>query len=247
MPDHKLIGSAIKKTDIRFDLQLIADLVEENSKVLDIGCGSGDLLEYLKTHKKADCRGLELSQSDVSLSLSKGISVMQGDAENDLAYYPDNIFDYAILSQTLQATKRPDEIVQQMLRVAKYAIISFPNFAHYKNRFYFSAFGKMPVSKTLPYQWFNTPNIHFCSIKDFKELCTNLNFEIKNRVYLTNNSKLSPLLGNRFTANLFAEYGLFLVTKNEVKVAGEHQLSKNSKKAFSGVKKFNPTLARDGK
>ncbi|MFT6333127.1 MAG: methionine biosynthesis protein MetW [Lentimonas sp.] len=247
MQNQQLIGSAIKKSDIRFDLQIIAGLIKEKSKVLDIGCGSGDLLHYLKINKKSDCRGLEISQTDVSLALSKGISVMQGNAENDLVYYPDDSFDYAILSQTLQATKNPDEIIKQMLRIAKFAIISFPNFAHYKNRFYLAVTGTMPVSKTLPYEWFNTPNIHFCSIKDFENICSKLNFEIKNRVYLTNNSKLNILLGNRFIGNICAEYGLFLITKNEVKMAEEHQLSDKSQKSFSGVKKFNPTLANNDK
>ncbi len=127
------IGSAIKKTNIRFDLEVIADLIKAKSKVLDIGCGDGSLLQYLKDTKQVEGRGLELVQSDVSKALTKGISVMQGNAENDLVYYPDNSFDYAILSQTLQATKNPDEIIRQMLRIAKFAIISFPNFAHYKN------------------------------------------------------------------------------------------------------------------
>ncbi len=248
MQNQKLIGSAIKKTNIRFanlryDLEIIASLIKEKSKVLDIGCGSGDLLQYLKTNKEVDCRGLELIQSDVSLALSKGISVMQGNAENDLAYYPDDSFDYAILSQTLQATKNPDEIMRQMLRIAKFAIISFPNFAHYKNRLYLILNGKMPVSKTIPYEWYDTPNIHFCSIRDFEELCEKLNFSVEKRIYLTNKYKLSGFVGNKMFANFFAEYGLFMISKKEINLATEAQMISN-KKSFTNQKKFGgPALA----
>jgi methionine biosynthesis protein MetW len=224
MKNNQQIGSAIKKHQIRFDLEIITSLIADKSKVLDVGCGSGELLRYLKDKKQVEGRGLEIVQKDVSEALSKGISVMQGDAENDLIYYPDNSFDYAILSQTLQATKRPDHIIEQMLRVAKFAVISFPNFAHYKNRLYLSLFGKMPVSKTIPYQWFDTPNIHFCSIRDFEELCVNMNLEVKSRIYLTNNRKLDNFVGNKIFANFFAEYGLFVITKNEVRMADEQQL-----------------------
>lgn len=238
MQNHKSIGGAIKKHHIRFDLEIIAGLIKEKSKVLDIGCGGGDLLRYLKNNKQIEGRGLEISQNAVSSALSRGISVLQGDAESDLAYYPDNSFDYAILSQTLQATKRPDEIVKQMLRIAKFAVISFPNFAHYKNRFYLSLKGKMPVSKTIPYEWYDTPNIHFCSIKDFEELCLKMKLEIKKRIYLTNNHKLNFLSGNRFSANFCAEYGIFLITKKEINLASESQLVFSKKSIASGL----PTL-----
>jgi methionine biosynthesis protein MetW len=220
MTEH-FIGDAIKKHHIRFDLEIIAGLIAQKSKVLDIGCGSGELLQYLRINKNVEGRGLELAQKQVSAALGKGISVLQGDAEKDLAYYPDDSFDYAILSQTLQATKRPDEMIQQMLRIAKFAIISFPNFANLKNRLHLLFKGKMPVSKTIPFQWFDTPNIHFCSIKDFENLCANLGFDVKERVYLTNKMRLSKVLGNRFAANLFAEYGIFLITKKEVNLASQ--------------------------
>jgi methionine biosynthesis protein MetW len=231
MQNQHLIGNTIKKSNIRFDLEIIANLIKEKSRVLDIGCGDGSLLQYLKNNKQIDGRGLEIIQTEVSNALSKGISAMQGNAETDLSYYPDSSFDYAILSQTLQATKNPKEIIEQMLRIAKFAIISFPNFAHYKNRFYLGIKGKMPVSKTIPYKWYETPNIHFCSIKDFEELCFNMNFDVKNRYYLTNKRNLDNFIGNRIFANFFAEYGLFLITKSETKLATEEQLILNKKKS----------------
>jgi methionine biosynthesis protein MetW len=250
MEDQHLIGSAIKKqntqaANIRFDLEIIAGWIKEKSKVLDIGCGEGDLLQYLKKTKQIEGRGLEILQADVSRALSKGISVMQGDAENDLAYYPDDSFDYAILSQTLQATKRPDKIMQQMLRIAKFAIISFPNFAHYKNIFYLNFKGKMPVSKTIPYQWYDTPNIHFCSIKDFAELCVKLNFTVQNRAYLTNKRKLDNFIGNKIFANFCAEYGLFLITKKEIKMASEKQLITSRKSGLLNDQHKVSALAND--
>ena len=211
---NKIIGSAIKKNRIRFDLEIIAELIKEKSKVLDIGCGNGELLEYLKQVKQIDGRGLEISQTDTSTALKKGISVIQGDAETDLVYYPDNSFDYAILSQTLQTMHKPKEIIRQCLRIAGSAIISFPNFAHFKNRLYLLFKGRMPVSKTIPYQWYNTPNIHFCSIKDFEKLCHKMNYNIESRIYLTNKGKLDDS-GNKILANFFAEYGIFVISKND--------------------------------
>lgn len=148
--DNKKIGSAIKKGDIRFDLEIIADLIPNSAKVLDIGCGSGELLKYLKDKKKVEGRGLEINQTEVSQALKKGISVIHGNAESDLAYYPDYCFDYAILSQTIQSMHNPKQIMEQMLRIARYAIISLPNFANYKNRFHLLLKGQMPVNKTIP-------------------------------------------------------------------------------------------------
>lgn len=213
----KEIGQNIAKHLIRYDLEIIANLVKENSSVLDIGCGGGELLNFLKNHKQANCRGLEISQEKVSKVLSLGISALQGDADEDLHYYPDQNFDYAILSQTLQATKKPKEVLQEMLRIAKYAIISLPNFAHYKNRLHLAIKGTMPVNKDIPYQWFETPNIHFCSIRDFEKLCNELNFEIKCEIFLNRENILPKPLHHLFFANFAAQYGIFLVTKKEFK------------------------------
>jgi methionine biosynthesis protein MetW len=209
------IGQNIIKHQIRYDLEIIAQLIKPNSKVLDIGCGDGELLEFLKKTKNVDARGLEISQAQVSKALMRGISVLQGDAENDLTFYPNRNFDFAILSQTIQATHRPKEILEEMLRIAEFAIVSLPNFAHFKNRLHLLLKGSMPVNKNIPFEWFDTPNIHFCSIKDFEKLCTELGFVVKKKIFLTAKHQLLGLSSHDSLANFFAEYGIFLITKKE--------------------------------
>ena len=217
------IGQNIVKNQIRYDLEIIAQLIEPNKKVLDIGCGDGELLEFLTKTKNADSRGLEISQELVGKSLSRGISVIQGDAENDLNFYPDRSFDYAILSQTLQATKNPKAILTEMLRIADFAIVSLPNFAHFATRFHLLFKGTMPVNETIPFQWYETPNIHFCSIKDFENLCQELGFIIRNKIFLTSKRRLLGLLGRDLIANFFAEYGIFLITKNDLAATNQEE------------------------
>jgi methionine biosynthesis protein MetW len=241
------IGETIVKHNIRYDLEIIADLIKPKSKVLDIGCGNGELLSFLKNTKDVDARGLELEQQSVSIALSKGISVIQGDAENDLIYYPDNNFDYAILSQTLQATKKPKEMLQEMLRIAKYAIVSLPNFAHFKNRLHLTTKGTMPISKTLPFKWYETPNIHFCSIKDFQDLCFELNFTIEKKVFLTNKSRLMSCFCNKFIVNLFAEYGIFLITKTELAPTFQEEIIFDRKKNFEKIFKVGLVTYNENK
>jgi SAM-dependent methyltransferase len=215
----------IIEKNLRFDLKIIANLIKNNAKVLDIGCGDGQLLHYLKQQKNIDGRGLEISHALVSKSLIKGLSVIQGNAENDLAIYPDNSFDYAVLSQTIQATHNPPKILIEMLRIAKFAIVSLPNFAHIKNRCDLFFKGKMPVNKALPYQWFETPNIHFCSIIDFEKLCLDLDLIIQKKVFLTNNHQLFSFFAHDFLANLFARYGIFLITKTEFIESGQEEFA----------------------
>ncbi len=172
------IGATIVKHNIRYDLEIIARLIKPNTKVLDIGCGDGELLAFLKHTKNVDARGLEISQQEVSKALGRGISVIQGNAEDDLTYYPTKSFDYAILSQTIQSTQKPKEILREMLRVANYAIVSLPNFAHIKNRLHLLTKGTMPVNKNIPYQWYDTPNLRCATISDFSELADEVGLQV---------------------------------------------------------------------
>lgn len=210
---------------IRYDLGVIADLINPNSKVLDIGCGDGELLHFLKNTKNIDARGLEISHKQVSKALIRGLSVIHGNAENDLSIYPDNSFDYAVLSQTIQATQNPPKILLEMLRIANYAIISLPNFAHIRNRFDLMFKGQMPVNKNMPYQWYETPNIHFCSILDFEKLCFKLDLNIQKKVFLTSSHRFLGIFKNEFFSNLFAKYGIFLITKNEFKTSYQEEFA----------------------
>jgi methionine biosynthesis protein MetW len=217
------VGQNIVKRHIRYDLEIIANLIKPRSKILDIGCGNGELLEFLKKNKNVDGRGLEISQLQVSQSLMRGLSVIQGDAENDLSFYPNRSFDYAVLSQTIQATHNPKKILEEMLRIAEFAIISLPNFAHIKNRLHLLFHGTMPVNKSIPFEWYETPNIHFCSIKDFEKLCLKLNFAIKEKVFLTSKHQLISFFGHEIIANFLAEYGIFLITKNEFAATNQEE------------------------
>ncbi len=236
----------MSKKHIRFDLEVIANLIEPKSKVLDIGCGNGELLHLLKTIKKVDARGLEISQKDVSKAVSKGISVIQGDAKKDLPHYPNDSFDYAILSQTIQAMQNPKEILEEMLRIANFAIISLPNFAYFKNRFYLLLKGEMPVRKSIPYQWYDTPNIHFCSIDDFEKLCHDMGFIIQDKSYLTAKGKKAGLLQGKICANFFAEFGVFMITKKDRAVITQSEFVFN--KARNPLMKKNRVgLASDSK
>lgn len=241
---EQIVGQNIIKHNIRYDLEIIANLVKANSKVLDIGCGNGELLQYLKEHKNIDGRGLEISQQQITKALERGISAVQGDAEKDLGFYPDNNFDFAILSQTIQATKNPKAILQEMLRIAKYAIVSLPNFANFRNRFHLLFKGTMPVNKTIPFQWYDTPNIHFCSVKDFENLCLEMNFTIEKKQYLTSKHRLLGVLGNDKLANFCAEYGIFLITKNQFNASTQEEFTFNKKMNFPLISAAKPAYNR---
>jgi methionine biosynthesis protein MetW len=201
------------RKSIRVDLQLIADMIEPNSRVLDIGCGDGTLLDYLVHFRHVDGRGIELSTEGVNASISAGLSVIQGDADTDLKDYPDNVFDYAVLSQTLQAMVQPKGVLTHLLRISKRAIVSFPNFAHWRARLSLGLFGKMPVSNTLPYKWYETPNIHLCTIRDFLALCQELDIEIESQKILDTNGRIRKVSSTLFSANLFGEQAVFLLRK----------------------------------
>ena len=196
---------------IRVDLQLIADMVDPRARALDVGCGDGALLAYLTAFKHVDARGMELSQAGVNACVANGLSVVQGDADTDLRDYPDNAFDYVILSQTLQATREPREVLRQMLRVGRHAIVSFPNFAHWQVRLRLVFGGRMPETPSLPYKWYDTPNIHLCSIDDFRALCRDMRVRIERAVVLNRNSR--PIQMPPLFSNLFGEQAVFLLQR----------------------------------
>jgi len=198
-------------SSLRPDLNAIAELVSPHSKVLDIGCGEGELLEWLTKNKQVEGRGLELSQAGVNASIAKGLAVVQGDANTDLGYYPSNAYDFVILSQTLQTMRDPKNTLKNLSRIGKKIIVSVPNFGYWKNRLYLLFFGKMPVTKTLFYQWYDTPNIHFCTLNDFVDLCEDMNIKIEQQVYVDDKGIPSYFQGKGAFANIFGEQGIFML------------------------------------
>ncbi|MDA8230728.1 MAG: methionine biosynthesis protein MetW [Magnetospirillum sp.] len=198
---------------LRVDLKLIADMVEPGSRVLDVGCGDGSLLAWLGKHKNVDGRGVEISMAGVAAAVAQGLSVIQGDADTDLSTYPVGAFDYVILSQTLQATYEPKTVLNDMLRIGRHAIVSFPNFGHWRVRSKLLFTGRMPVTGSLTYQWYETPNIHFCTIRDFLVLCGELGITVEKSIALDRYGGAVPSFGTGWLANLFAEQGLFLLSR----------------------------------
>ncbi len=199
--------------ELRPDLRAIANMISPSSTLLDVGCGEGDLLSWLKEEKKVSGRGIELSQSGVNRCISRGLSVIQGDADIDLAYYPDNGYDYVVLSQTLQTLRQPKEVLKHLVRISRHAIVSVPNFGHWRNRLYLALNGRMPVTRSLAYQWYDTPNIHFCTITDFMRLCQSLDLSIEKSVYVTETGVSSSVRDRALFANLFGQHGIFMVTR----------------------------------
>ena len=194
------------------DFKIIADLIPAKSSVIDVGCNDGSLLEFLKEEKNIDGRGMEIDQQKVQLCLSKGISVIEGDADLDLYDYPDNLFDYSILTYTLQATKSPKNVLSELVRISSKAIISFPNFGHWKIASSLLLKRKMPISEKLSYSWHETPNLHFCTINDFIDLCDEAGIRIEKQANLETN-KLNKYNGKNLLNSYFNEVGLFLVSK----------------------------------
>jgi len=201
------------RKSIRVDLQVISEMIEPNSRVLDVGCSEGELLTHLVYNRNIDARGIELSTEGVNACVANGLSVIQGDAETDLIDYPDHAFDYVILSQTLQAMYNPKDILVELLRIGKRAIVSFPNFGHWRARLHLAIKGRMPVNKTLPYEWYDTPNIHFCTIRDFIVLCDELGITIERSIALDSMGTVRRIRSGLFAANLLGEQGVFLLSK----------------------------------
>lgn len=196
----------------RVDLLLIADMVERGSRVLDVGCEEGSLLRVLAETRDVDARGIELSQEGVNRCVAQGLSVVQGDADKDLANYPDNAFDYVILSQTIQATQHPRVVLEELLRIGRHAIVSIPNFGHWRIRLELLFRGRMPVNENLPYSWYDTPNIHFCTLRDFAELCKELNATVEQQIAL--NAHGQPLsFDTPALANLLGEQAVFMLRR----------------------------------
>ena len=193
------------------EFKIISDLIEKNTRVLDVGCGDGILMEYLKYNKEIDIRGIEISKDNVQKCLSKGLTVIEGDAEKDLLQFPDSSFDFVILSQTLQAFLNPEIVIKELLRVGKKAIVTIPNFGFWKVRLHLLIKGTMPITKNLPDEWYSTPNLHMCTIKDFYNFCENRKIKLDKSLALHNEKISSINKLNLNTKNLSAELGIFLI------------------------------------
>jgi methionine biosynthesis protein MetW len=199
---------------LRGDLAMVADLIEPGSRVLDVGCAGGELLDHLARAKAVDGRGIELSQSGVNACVRQGLSVIQGDADSDLAAYPSGSFDYVVLSQTLQATRNPRVVIEHLVRIGKRAIVSFPNFGHWKIRLHILVTGRMPVTHLLNHSWYDTPNIHLCTVRDFVTLTSTLGVAIEKSVTLDRAGRPFSLDPRGSLANLLAEQGLFMLSRS---------------------------------
>ena len=201
-----------KIASIRKDWKLIETLIQENRKILDIGCGDGKLMEQLENNLNSITHGIELNRELALDAIARGFNVIHGDAENDLSQYSNRSFDYVILSQTLQAMMKPKEILSELLRIGSKAIVSFPNFGHWKIRFQLLISGRMPVTESLPYTWYDTPNIHFFTIKDFLKLCHDMNIVIEKSIGLTSKGKQFDISESKSGVNFFTHEAIFLLS-----------------------------------
>lgn len=214
-PPDRLTMAAAGSAGRRLDWLLLSDMIAPRSRVLDVGCGEGELLALLEKTRAVDGRGLELSQAGVNAAVGRGLAVIQGDADADLSSYPDNSFDYVILSQTLQATRNPRLVLENMLRIGRHAVVSVPNFGHWRIRLQILTRGRMPVTDNLPYTWYDTPNIHFCTIRDFVDLTRTVEAQIERAVALNGAGQPVGWSMPWWFWNLFGEQAVFLLTRKD--------------------------------
>ena len=193
------------------EFKVISQIIKNNKRVLDVGCGDGILMEYLKLNQRNDVRGLEPKKHLVQKCIAKGLSVIEGDAEKDLVQFPKKSFDYVVLSQTLQAFHHPEKVLKQLLRIGKQTVVSIPNFGYWKVRLHLLFKGTMPITKNLPDEWYNTPNLHMCTIKDFFNFCSEKNIKIDQSTCLTNEKISEITKSNMFYKNIFSQLGIFLI------------------------------------
>ena len=198
---------------MKTEYKIIADIIDNNSSILDVGCDDGTLMEFLKANKSTNIRGIEISKKKVQTCIAKGLTVIEGNAEFDLKQFPNDSFDYVVLGQTLQAFVNPELVINELLRVGKKAIITIPNFGHWRVRLNLLIKGTMPITNSLPHNWYNTPNIHMCTIKDFVKFSEIIGFKIFKSLALKNKKISNINDSNLFIKNLFGEIGIFLIEK----------------------------------
>ena len=202
-----------KEVDLRLDLQLIADMIAPGSRVLDIGCGDGALLAYLAENKNVDGRGIEISQDGVNACVAHGLSVIQGDADTDLTNYPDHAFDYVVLGQTLQATHRPKDVLEDLVRIGRHAVVSFINFGHWRTRLSLLVHGRVPVKTGSSFGWYDNPDIHLCTILDFVSLCNTMGLTIEKGLSLSRERNVRAIQSAGHLANLRGDQAIFLLRR----------------------------------
>ena len=198
---------------MKSEFRIISNLIDKNSQVLDVGCGDGILMEFLAQEKKVNIRGIEISKTKVQNCIAKGLTIIEGNAEEDLRQFPDKSFDYVILSQTLQAFLNPERVINELLRIGKQAIVTIPNFGYWKIRLHLLLKGTMPITKILPDEWYNTPNIHLCTIKDFVLFSKDKSFKLSKSIALKDNQQSFITNSNLNLKNLSSNLGIFLIER----------------------------------